>query len=96
MSYGIPRDRRIQVPSTDRLCEDCDNPATWEVTGEVDSFGYETLDLCDLHRDEVNGGSVGPCDICGNEEGTVRSKDPEEGYGGPVYIRCSKHYIVAT
>lgn len=96
MSYGIPTDRRLNL-SDNEICEDCteETPATWKVAGETDSFGTEWICLCDEHHTQFKEGveehGYGPCDICGSEEDTYRTRDPEEGSHGPVYVRCQNH-----
>ncbi len=94
MGYGIPRDRKID-DGIEIECDDCENLASWKMIGEVDSFGHETIHLCDHHykayTSETN--TYGPCDICGSDETTYRTRDPSEGSHGPVYVRCQKHPV---
>lgn len=95
MSYGIPRDRKLSADSG-WMCEDCcsageDVPATVAVAGETDTWGTEWIYLCDKHKFSSSECDHGPCDTCGAEEGTMRTRDPSEGSHGPVYVYCPEH-----
>ena len=66
--------------------------ATHSIVGECDSFGYETINLCDecyaKTRSEIDNPPERPCDWCKTLDQCSAMRDPDEGYSGPVYYVC--------
>jgi hypothetical protein len=60
---------------TGMVCARCDKPATVLIRGEVDSFGYEELWLCDVHSDD----STNELDAY-VEALDVEDRPPKEGF----------------
>lgn len=81
----------MATPSNESKCDNHpDKQAQHKVTGEVDSFGYETRNLCEDCFKERNEAQAEPaeCDLCGTITELKRIRDPEEGMSGPVYYCC--------
>jgi hypothetical protein len=80
--------------TTGEVCEDCDQPATWTVVGETDSFGSEYIHLCDTHLEAFNrttkeSDRSGHCDWCKQHSESLKPRrDIDEGSSGPVYYVC--------
>lgn len=74
----------------------CDNhptePAIKAVCGEVDSFGHETLNMCQSCYDEFKENAeknIGDCEWCGAVDVEIRpTRDPNEGHNGKFYDLC--------
>ena len=75
-------------------CKTCDEPATYELIGEVDSHGYEHEFYCAVHGREEKGkvdaqDKTGSCDWCKTSEvEVIPTRDFEEGLSGAVYEVC--------
>lgn len=79
-------------------CEMCENAgdhtaATHIVVGETDSFGSEFHYCCKDHSAMLSqrvkqSAYETPCERCGGNELVKAFRDPEEGFGGPVYHYC--------
>lgn len=78
-----------------------DRPAVKSIVGETDSFGSETMEVCQECLDEHNANlrkqRTNPdpeqfltCESCSTRDKTVKpTRDPEEGSAGPVYHWCA-------
>lgn len=73
----------------------CDNHpdrlATKRVQGETDSYGHESIDMCDeCYSNYKNETAIleGSCEHCGAFGPVVNARDPEEGSCGRVYRLC--------
>ena len=93
--YGLPG-RFIRNARPDETCDHCaceegpEVPATTIIQGETDSFGYETLALCDACNNKLltEKQDLGTCDHCKKAPATMHTRDPDEGSSGPVYVIC--------
>lgn len=90
------------------LAEHCDCSyhkgvaAVSSIATEVDSFGCETVEVCqecvDAHNERLRQQRLNPdpalflqCESCGTTDKTVKpTRDPEEGGAGPLYDWCGK------
>lgn len=78
-----------------RTCDECEEVAQHHIVGESDSFGSETMHLCNFHAAELrreelekrNGFQY--CEICHEQhQQVIPFRDPAEGGCGPVYMAC--------
>lgn len=79
-----------------------DRPAVKSIVGETDSFGSETLEVCqecldNYHKTRAeklanpDPENFYDCEGCGVRDKTVKPcRDPEEGMAGPVYYWCAE------
>lgn len=91
---GLPG-RRHALPEG-ATCE-ChpDRPAVANVQGETDSFGFETILMCqecldaDREYERSEEARTGTCDWCKREATDLAwARDYDEGMHGPVYRAC--------
>ena len=73
------------------VCETCGVPTTLALVGETDSFGSETIELCQRHLDEsrtvrYEGGICDWCSLPAIE--LIPTKDVDEGSNGRLYQVC--------
>lgn len=83
-------------------CDDCDQPATFMMIGETDSFGSEVSHYCTQHMLEHQQANrearaeTETCEFCGAvTEDCEPFRDPEESYG-PVYTVCLACRVAAN
>lgn len=76
-------------------CDECEHEADHEIVGETDSFGSETMHLCNgcyvKFRAQENDApeKLERCDICNQMQTNCELfRDPAEGSTGPVYRGC--------
>ncbi|MCJ2020596.1 hypothetical protein MKK84_24735 [Methylobacterium sp. E-065] len=91
---GLPG-RRHPLPDGAMCDEHSDRAAVANVQGETDSFGFETVLLCqecldaDRAYEATEEAHTGTCDWCKREATDLAwARDYEEGMGGPVYRVC--------
>lgn len=84
---------RVLSRSPKEYCESCedDTPATVEIQGETDSFGYESIYLCDQHHkemvEEMNNPEEDYCHVCKEIKPLFPFRSPDE-VNGPVDEIC--------
>lgn len=86
---------------TDVCAKHSNRRAVKRIQTETDSMGFETVEVCqeclDAHKASERKQRTNPdpaqfmtCESCGTRDKTVRgTRDPEEGFSGPVYQWCS-------
>ncbi|MCJ2143701.1 hypothetical protein [Methylobacterium sp. E-066] len=91
---GLPG-RRHPLPDGAMCEQHPDRPAVANVQGETDSFGYETIFMCqecldaDRAYEATEEAHTGTCDWCKREATDLAwARDHEEGMSGPVYRVC--------
>lgn len=91
---GLPG-RRHPLPDGAMCDEHPDRAAVANVQGETDSFGYETILMCqecldaDRAYEATEEAHTGQCDWCKHEATDLGwARDYDEGMSGPVYRVC--------
>lgn len=91
---GLPG-RRHPLPDGAMCEQHPDRPAVANVQGETDSFGFETIFMCQECLDEdrayeaTEEAHTGTCDWCKREATDLSwARDYDEGMSGPVYRVC--------
>lgn len=76
--------------------EECNNRiATYRITGEVDSFGSEQIDMCTecytkYIKYVMNEDTSGNCDWCKSHSPKLyKRRDIDEGFTGRIYNVCA-------